>query len=228
LLYFRAVSADRRRDAPFDLLSIAPVFSDIENRKVNGVDVSELPGSEIEVNRINELFLAKSQKSEILLKQAALESALKLKKLGDYRILHIATHGVVNPEYPELSGILLYPEKQLADGILYSGEIYNMQLNADLTVLSACETGVGKVSKSEGIIGLSRALLYAGSRNVIVSFWKVSDSSTSDLMVDLYDNILNKNMTYADALHAAKLKMINGGGNFAHPFFWSPFVLIGK
>ncbi len=228
LLYYKAANADRRKDAPFDLLSLAPVFADITNRNVNGVDVTELPGSETEVNRINALFLAKSGKTEILLRNQALESVLKSKKLGDYRILHIATHGIVNPEYPELSGILLYPEKQTADGILYSGEIYNLQLNADLTVLSACETGVGKVSKSEGIIGLSRALLYAGTRNVIVSSWMVSDASTSDLMVDFYQNILTQDMTYSDALHASKLKMINGGGNYAHPFFWSPFVLIGK
>ncbi len=227
-LYLKASNNETRKHNEVEILAIAPVFSDISNRKVNGVDVVELPGTETEVNQICALFAAQSGKTEMMMRNEALESTFKTKKLSDYRILHIATHGVVNTEYPELSGILLYPETQTADGILYSGEIYNLKLDTDLTVLSACETGVGKVSKSEGIIGLSRALLYAGSRNVIVSSWVVSDNSTSQLMVDFYSNILTHGMSYSDALHTAKLKMISAGGNNAHPFFWSPFILIGK
>ena len=105
---------------------------------------------------------------------------------------------------------------------------YNLEFDADLVVLSACETGLGKISKSEGIIGLSRALLYAGADNIIVSLWKVSDESTTKLMVDFYSNLLENEIDKAKALHDAKLKMIEQGGTFAHPFFWSPFVLIGK
>jgi CHAT domain-containing protein len=100
-------------------------------------------------------------------------------------------------------------------------------------VLSACETGLGKVSKGEGIIGLTRALLYAGTNNIIVSLWKVADLSTSQLMIDFYDNLLqnqssaNDYFINSDALHQAKLKMIETQ-NFSHPFFWSPFILIGE
>ena len=111
---------------------------------------------------------------------------------------------------------------------MFSGEIYNLELNADLTVLSACETGLGKIAEGEGVIGLTRALLYAGSKNIIVSLWQVSDESTSQLMVDFYKNIfLNDKEGFSENLTKSKLKLINEG-KFAHPFFWSPFVLIGK
>jgi CHAT domain-containing protein len=112
---------------------------------------------------------------------------------------------------------------------LYSGEIYNLKLNADLVVLSACETGLGKIQQGEGIIGLTRALLYAGAKNIIVSLWEVADESTSDLMVNFYKNTLagKGQLSYSEALRNAKLKMI-GEGKYAHPLYWSPFILIGK
>jgi len=85
-----------------------------------------------------------------------------------------------------------------------------------------------KKSKSEGVIGLSRALLYAGAKNIIVSLWKVSDESTTELMLDFYKNLITKKESKAEALNNAKRKMIEQGGTYAHPFFWSPFVLIGN
>jgi CHAT domain-containing protein len=97
------------------------------------------------------------------------------------------------------------------DGVLYSGEIYNIKLNADLVVLSVCETGLGKIQEGERIIGLTRALLYAGAKNIIVSLWQVADESTSDLMVDFYKNSLayKGQLSYSEALRNAKLKMIS-------------------
>jgi CHAT domain-containing protein len=150
--------------------------------------------------------------------------------LAKYKVLHFATHGFVNSERPELSGLVLAQDTTGGeDGVLYSGEIYNLKLNADLVVLSACETGLGKIQKGEGIIGLTRALLYAGAKNMIVSLWQVADESTSDLMVDFYKNSLeNKGqIAYSEALRNAKLKMISEG-RYAHPLYWSPFILIGK
>jgi len=163
------------------------------------------------------------------LHQSANEQFIKSGGLEKYKVLHFATHGFVNSEKPELSGILLAQDSiGNQDGILYSGEIYNLKLNADLVVLSACETGLGKINKGEGIIGLTRALLYAGSKNIIVSLWQVSDESTSDLMIDFYNNLLNtKNKSFSDPLRKAKLKMISEG-KFAHPFYWSPFILVGE
>jgi len=151
--------------------------------------------------------------------------------LKNYKYLHFATHGFVNTDKPELSGIFLAQDSTLdEDGILYQGEIYNLELNADLTVLSACETGLGKIKKGEGLIGLTRALLYAGSRNIIVSLWSVADESTSELMIDFYKNLLEGNQLlseFSKPLQKAKLKMIEEG-KYAHPFYWSPFILIGK
>ena len=87
------------------------------------------------------------------------------------------------------------------DGVIYSGEMYNLEFNSDLVVLSACETALGRISKGEGIIGLSRALLYAGTKNIIVSLWKVADESTSELMIDFYHNLLAGQSTLKVELH---------------------------
>jgi CHAT domain-containing protein len=94
-------------------------------------------------------------------------------------------------------------------------------------VLSACQTGLGKVSKGEGVIGLSRALIYAGAKNIIVSFWTVADESTAELMTNFYRELAsNPNQDFKKALQKAKLKMI-AEGKFANPYYWAPFVLIG-
>lgn len=237
-------------------LAIAPVFSDknegsatpetIELQRrmkfyridtlstrgtlLNGDYVNPLPGTEAEANSILKEFRVKGLKAEVLLRSETSEKEIKSGVLENYRILHFATHGFVNSEKPELSGILLAQDSTGGqDGILFSGELYNLKLNADLTVLSACETGLGKVRKGEGIIGLTRALLYAGSKNIIVSLWPVSDQSTSDLMIDFYRNLLKgkKNQSYSQWLREAKLKMIREG-KYSNPFYWSPFILLGK
>jgi len=197
----------------------------------NGGYVSPLPGTESEVESIFNQFDKKGKKALVQIKQNANEGFIKSGELKKYRFLHFATHGFVNTEKPELSGILLAQDSTInEDGILYSGEIYNLELNAGLTVLSACETGLGEIKKGEGLIGLTRALLYAGSKNIIVSLWKVADESTSDLMIDFYKNLLEveqEKQEFSQALQQAKLKMISEG-KYAHPFYWSPFILIGK
>ncbi|OQY03647.1 MAG: hypothetical protein B6I20_04570 [Bacteroidetes bacterium 4572_117] len=215
-------------------LGIAPVFNQKKNLVINDFYISSLPASETEVKTINRKFKNKNLISDIKVFTDASEEFLKSDEIKDYKYLHIATHGFVNSEKPELSGIILAPIKTGGnDGVLYSGEIYNLELNSDLVVLSACETGLGKVSKGEGIIGLTRALLYAGTNNIIVSLWKVSDNSTSELMISFYDNLLDKfkngdnKFAYSNYLRESKLDMIKNK-KFAHPFFWSPFILIGN
>ena len=215
-------------------LGIAPVFNGVKNLVINEAYISPLPGTETEVNAIKTNFIAKGLKAEVKLFAEANEKFMKSTILKNYKYLHIATHGFVNSDKPELSGIIMTEKHDKStDGVLYSGEIYNLELNSDLVVLSACETGLGKVSEGEGIIGLSRALLYAGTNNIVVSLWKVSDNSTSDLMIDLYSNMLkgfdkpNKIYLYSNSLREAKLKMIKTK-EYGHPFFWSPFILIGK
>ncbi|RLD50934.1 MAG: hypothetical protein DRI94_07430 [Bacteroidetes bacterium] len=227
-LLLKSYHEKSRTNNASDWLGIAPVFDKAGSTVINGMSVTPLPGSEKEVNLIDSVFTKKNRSVEEILNNNATESYIKQANLKDYRYIHIATHGIVNIAEPKLSGLIFYPEKSGNDGILYSGEIYNLELDADLVVLSACETGIGKISKSEGVIGLSRALMYAGAKNIIVSLWKVSDESTTDLMVDFYKNLINNNEDKAEALYHAKNKMIEAGGNFAHPFFWSPFILIGK
>ncbi len=192
-----------------------------------------LPGTLSEVSTILDLFDKSKAKAKIEVNRNADEKAIKSGLLKDYRILHFATHGMVHNEKPELSCILMASADSgdtENDGILFSGEIFNLILNADLVVLSACETGLGKIKKGEGILGLTRALLYAGSKNIIVSLWQVADQSTSDLMIDFYKELLKKDLSksdYSGALQQAKTRMIKNKQN-AHPFYWSPFVLIGK
>ncbi len=186
--------------------------------------LSELPGTQQEVNTIASLFQGRNKS---VLFSDANEVTIKSPELTAYQYLHFATHGIVDEVNPESSRIFLSSFAK-EDGNLYAGEIYNLNLNAQLTVLSACQTGLGKVSKGEGVIGLSRALVYAGSKNIIVSFWSVADESTSILMTDFYSLLLKqKDTSFKQALQQSKLKMIQSG-KYAAPFYWAPFVLIGK
>jgi CHAT domain-containing protein len=192
----------------------------------SGDGLPDLPGTESEVNAISQLFSNKNLKSSVYLNSDAKESTIKAEGLSNYSYLHFATHGVVDESNPELSRIYLQADAESEDGKLYTGEIYNLKLNADLVTLSACETGLGKISKGEGVIGLSRALVYAGAQNMIVSFWSVADDSTSELMKDFYDRMLNNpSMKFSDNLRASKQVLING--DYAAPYYWAPFVLLG-
>jgi CHAT domain-containing protein len=114
---------------------------------------------------------------------------------------------------------------QSEDGLLQVYEVFNLKLNADLVVLSACETGLGKEVKGEGLIGLTHAFFYAGTPSVMVSLWKVQDRSTADLMANFYQQ-LERASGKAEALRQAKLKLIQDK-RYAHPYYWAPFVLIG-
>jgi len=189
-------------------------------------NLGTLPGTEAEVNQIEKLFTSKNLKAEKLMNELADEDQIKSSAIKEYRYLHFATHGIVDEENPELSRIFLNQGKR-EDGNLYSGEIYNLDLDADLVTLSACETGLGKISRGEGVIGLSRALVYAGARSIIVSFWSVADESTSQLMSDFYSHLLSgQTNDFSGALRAAKLNMIRQP-KYAAPYFWAPFVILG-
>ena len=186
-----------------------------------------LPGSESEIHEISSLFTAKSLKQVALTRQDADEVTVKNTRLGDFTYLHFATHGVVDESNPELSRIFLHNSSPNEDGRLYSSEIFNLQLNARLVTLSACQTGLGKIFKGEGVIGLSRALVYAGAEKIMVSFWNVPDQSTADLMKNFYQQLLNTDTASpATALKEAKLNLMHNK-DYASPYYWAPFVLIG-
>ena len=213
-------------------LGIAPVFDSQNTTYFKGEQVPPIPETLNEINEISQHLNSQKIINQSLIRKDANEKNIKNINLNQYKIIHIATHGTVNTENPELSGLYLSQDNtKQDDGMLYSGEIYNLKLNAELIVLSACETGLGKIIKGEGVIGLGRALLYAGAKNIIASFWQVSDASTAALMTNFYDNIYRKmkseEISFSENLHVAKLKMINEG-KFAHPYFWSPFVIIGQ
>jgi CHAT domain-containing protein/Tfp pilus assembly protein PilF len=192
-------------------------------------NISSLPGTENETRAIYDFYNKSHKSAQLRLHKDANEQFIKSGELSKYRIIHFATHGYVNSKKPEMSCLLLAQDSTSGeDGILSMGEIFNLNLNADLTVLSACETGLGKIVEGEGVIGLTRALLYAGSRNIVVSLWEVSDESTIQLMIEFYKNISQANKTgYSKLLSDAKRRMINDK-TYSHPFYWSPFILIGK
>lgn len=190
-------------------------------------NLNELPGTETEVNQIKSLLTSKKIPCEVLINHSANETSVKSEALKNYDLIHFATHGIVDEENPDLSRIFLQTDSEAEDGNLFSGEIYNLHLNANLVTLSACQTGLGKISKGEGVIGLSRALVYAGAKNLVVSFWSVADESTSQLMTSFYQQLITTTgKPFTEALRDAKLEMIEHE-KYASPFYWAPFVLIG-
>ncbi len=189
--------------------------------------LNELPGTESEVKEIAELFKAKQFRTSLFTNADASEMLIKSGALKNFKVVHFATHGVVDEKNAELSRIFLQTSSNTEDGNLFAGEIYNLSLQADLVTLSACQTGLGKISKGEGVIGLSRALVYAGAKNIIVSFWSVADESTSQLMKNFYIDMLNTSShDYGENLRQAKIKLIKEA-KYAAPYYWAPFILIG-
>lgn len=210
---------DHHTTAAGSILLCAPVvFSDNH--------LPPLPGTESEVREISALFSSRNMRSDVFIRQDASEYAIKAKALKEYDVLHFATHGVVDEREPALSRIFLHARPGAEDGNLYTGEIYNLELNARLVTLSACETGLGKISRGEGVIGLSRALVYAGAQHIVVSFWSVGDESTATMMKTFYRKILEGQAGYHESLRLAKLSLMEDP-RYAAPYYWAPFVLIG-
>ncbi len=240
-----------RQSAPRDYLALAPIFSEGEASSIRGSDFIQsnrnvdstlslrsayLPATREEVSQVEELFRQRAgffrrwfgNNTRVLSGKQADERRLKAEPLDVYRFVHFATHGLINETRPKLSGLLLASEPTSSeDGVLYLGEIYNLKLNADLVVLSACKTALGKMARGEGLLGLTRGFLYAGAASLLVSLWQVNDVSTAELMTAFYDEMLN-GASKRDALRAAKLHLMASNPKYARPYFWAPFVLIGK
>ncbi|HSE25315.1 MAG TPA: CHAT domain-containing protein [Pyrinomonadaceae bacterium] len=151
-------------------------------------------------------------------------------EVSQYQIIHFATHGFIDSEHPELSGIVLTMVDRNGasmDGLMPLHDIHSLNLSAELTVLSACQTALGKDIKGEGLVGLTHSFMSAGSKSVIASLWKVDDRATAMLMADLYESMLQKGMTPAEALRTAKLKMMQDK-RWSAPYYWAGFVLQGE
>jgi CHAT domain-containing protein len=204
----------------------APNFTSMEaiiKDKGIGTALEPLPGAQQEAQHIAEMF-----GSSAYINSAASELQFKI-RAKEYSVLHIATHGVLNDLDPMFSSLILKNEG-IEDGILHAFELYNMQLNADLAVLSACNSGMGKLARGEGIFSIARGFSYAGIPNIIMSKWPVSDWSTELLMKQFYRN-LKTGMPIDEALQQAKIKYLNDNrdnANLLAPFYWGGFVLSGN
>ena len=149
--------------------------------------------------------------------------------LGQYRIVHFATHGLLNSEHPDLSGLVLSlvrPDGGAQDGFVRLTDVYNLHLTADVVVLSACQTALGKAVRGEGLVGLTRGFMYAGARDVVASLWEVDDLATAELMRAFYQGMLRDGLRPAAALRAAQRKLA-AHPQWSAPYFWSAFVIQG-
>lgn len=185
-----------------------------------------LPESEGEVLQIGALFQSSDGKNEILLRGDAQKDRLKDRMELPFKYIHIAGHSFADLDNPKFSGIACWNTGNDYDDVLFSTEIYNLRIQADLVSLSSCESGFGKYDRSEGLMGINRAFIYAGAKNVVFSLWKVYDKVSADLMVNFYEEIL-KGQDYAASLRQAKLDLIRNPETAA-PHLWSSFLLIGR
>lgn len=151
-------------------------------------------------------------------------------ELASYRYVHFATHGLIDSRQPKLSKLALSQfddAGRRVDGFLRLSDIYNLDLNADLVALSACQTALGKEVRGEGLVGLTRGFMYAGSARVLASLWSVEDRATSKLMKSFYRNLLAEKRPTAEALQRAQIEM-SSKPQYRSPYFWAAFSMQGE
>jgi CHAT domain-containing protein len=151
-------------------------------------------------------------------------------ELGQYRYIHFATHGLLDSQRPWLSSLALSmvdEHGKAQDGFLRAHEIYNLNLPAELVVLSACQTGLGKEIKGEGLVGMTRGFMYAGAGRVVVSLWNVNDKATAELMAKFYQKMFKEGQRPAAALRSAQVEMWRSS-QWRSPYFWAAFALQGE
>lgn len=194
-----------------------------------GLDLVRLPFTRREADLISSV-VPEGQKEKLLDFAASRRSATS-SLLSNYRFVHFATHGFINDQNPELSGVVfstIDENGKEQDGFLRVGDIYNLKLPSEMVVLSGCRTGIGKDIRGEGLVGMTRAFMYAGAKRVTVSLWDIHDEATSALMSHYYREMFgNKKLTPAAALRQAQKAMIRDR-KWANPYFWSTFVLQGE
>jgi CHAT domain-containing protein len=193
-----------------------------------GLDVPRLPGTREEARQI--IAMAPTADGRVALDFAASRETATSAELSQYRYVHFSTHGFLNSVHPELSGLVLSlvnERGEALDGFLRAHEIFNLKLSPEVVVLSACQTGMGKNVRGEGLVSLTRGFMYAGAPRVVVSLWGVSDLGTTELMVRFYHGMLKQGMRPAAALRAAQVSLINDK-RWASPYYWAPFTLQGE
>jgi len=216
---------DGSRATSGTLLAIAdPVLeqsgANVVRATLRGRDLGALPDARTEVREIQRTY---GTNSRVLIGADATETAVK-QLAGTFRILHVATHGIIDDGAPMYSALVL-AASGADDGLLEAREMMNLDLGADLAILSACESAGGDLTPGEGIIGMSWALMVAGCRNTVVSQWKVESRSTAALMIAFHREANRKDVDHASALRRAQLALMRTS-EFSHPYYWSPFVLV--
>ena len=194
----------------------------------NGLYVPRLPGTRKEAEQI--VAMVPPGQGRLALDFAASRETVMSAELSQYRYVHLSTHGFLNSVHPELSGVvfsLVNERGESQEGFLRSHELFNLKLPAEVVVLSACQTGLGKNIRGEGVVSLTRGFMYAGAPRVVVSLWAVSDWGTTELMMRFYHGMLKEGMRPAAALRAAQISLMNDK-RFASPYYWAPFTLHGE
>jgi CHAT domain-containing protein len=190
--------------------------------------VPRLPGTRKEAEQIVAMVTANERR--LALDFAASRETATSAELGQYRYVHFSTHGILNSVHPELSGVVLSlvnERGEAQDGFLRAHELFNLKLPAEVVVLSACQTGIGKNIRGEGLVSLTRGMMYAGAPRVVVSLWGVSDWGTTELMVRFYHGMLKEGSRPAAALRAAQISLMNDK-RWTSPYYWAPFTLQGE
>jgi CHAT domain-containing protein/uncharacterized protein HemY len=221
-------AVEPQQQGPAAEVASTRILEQIADDKEGRLRIPRLPYTRQEAEQI--LALAPRANNLKALDFQANRSVATSETLGKYRYVHFATHGYIDGERPDLSALVLSlvdEQGKQQDGFLRVNEIYNLRLSADMVVLSACQTGLGKRVRGEGLEGLTRGFMYAGAARVVVSLWNVSDKATSELMTLFYKGILKEKRTPAAALRAAQIEMWKQK-QWQAPYYWSAFILQGE
>lgn len=214
------------------MLAVAPIFDEnVKPAFMASRQYGALLWSEKEVDFIQDLYQTNGKETTVLKRESANEYDFKrLLSQTSFQNIHLSSHGLANASNPNLSWVAFLEnsfENSYEDGLLYTSEVYNLDLKTNLLVLSSCESGLGQLAKGEGMISTNRGFLYAGALNIIYSIWKVNDKYTYELMTGFYKNMF-EGMSYSKALRQSKLDMINKNKISAIPTNWSGFLLLGQ
>jgi CHAT domain-containing protein len=211
-------------------VDVASVATDVERSAAESglADFLRLRFSRYEAEQI--IRLAAERKQLKALDFAASRATATSDELGQYSIIHFATHGLINNQHPELSGIVLSlvnERGQPQNGFLRLHEIYNLRLGADLVVLSACQTALGKEVRGEGLVGVTRGFMYAGAPRVVASLWRIDDRAAAELMKRFYEEMLGGGQRPVAALRAAQISLWKQK-RWESPYYWAAFTLQGE
>lgn len=220
--------SDENLESSVNLLKSEKLISLQLAPPTNEIQWKRLPFTRREAEKILSLVSPSQSRGEFGF--AASRDAATSPQLSEYQIVHFATHGILDSQNPELSGLILSlvdRQGQPANGFLRLPEIFNLNLPAELVVLSACETGLGQEIRGEGLVGLTRGFMYAGAARIVVSLWSVDDEATASLMVDFYQKMLKSGLTPAAALRQAQIAMWYEQ-EWDAPYYWAGFTLQGE